>query len=36
MVFEQTAELTVPFGDPTDHGQQPIIEIPPATTSRRG
>jgi hypothetical protein len=36
MVFEQTTQLTVSFGDPTEHGQQSMIEVPPATTTRRG
>jgi hypothetical protein len=36
MVFEQTTHLPVPFGDPTEYGQQSTIEIPPAPTTRRG
>ena len=34
MVIEETAEQTVPFGETTDHSQQPSIEVPPATTTR--
>jgi hypothetical protein len=33
MVIEETAYKTVPFGDTTDHGQQPSIQVPPATTT---
>jgi hypothetical protein len=34
MVFEQTTQLTVPIGDPTEHSQKSMIEIPPAPTTR--
>jgi len=37
MVVEEAAELTVPFGEPTDHGEQSSVEVTPATTrGRRG
>ena len=34
VVVEETAEVTVPFGEPTDHGQQPSVEVTPAPTTR--
>ena len=33
MVVEETADRPVPFGEPTEGGQQPTIEIPPSTTT---
>ena len=36
MVVEETAELTVPFGQPTHHRQQPSVEVTPAPTTSRG
>jgi hypothetical protein len=36
MVFEQTTQLTVPFSDPTEYGEESMIESPPAPTTRRG
>ena len=35
MVIEQTAEKPVPIGETADQGQQPSIEVPPATTTRQ-
>ena len=36
MVVEQAAEVTVPFGEPTDYGEQSSVEVTPATTRGRG
>jgi hypothetical protein len=36
MVVEETAERPVPFGEPTDHGQEPSIDVTPATTTTDG
>ena len=33
VVVEETAELSVPFGQPTHHGQQPSVEVTPAPTT---
>jgi hypothetical protein len=33
MVLEETAQVSVPFGEPTEDGQQPTIEIPPSPTT---
>jgi len=35
VVIEETTERTVPFGETTDHAEQPSIEVPPATTTRQ-
>ncbi|MDA8063559.1 MAG: hypothetical protein M0T80_14230 [Actinomycetota bacterium] len=35
MVVEQAAELTVPFGEPTDHGEQASVEVTPSTAGGR-
>ena len=35
MVVEQTAQVAVPFGDPTEHRQQPMLEVAPAPTAHR-
>ena len=36
MVVEETAQVTVPFGQPTDDRQQPSVEVTPAPTTSRG
>jgi hypothetical protein len=33
MVIEETANRPVPFGEPTDHGQEPSIDVTPAPTT---
>ena len=33
MVLEEMAQVSVPFGEPTEDRQQPTIEIPPSTTT---
>ena len=33
VVVEEAAEVTVSFGEPTEHGQQPSVEVTPATTT---
>jgi hypothetical protein len=33
MVLEETAQVSVPFGESTEDGQQPTIEVPPSTTT---
>ena len=33
VVLEETAQVTVAFGEPTEDGQQPTIEVPPSTTT---
>jgi hypothetical protein len=33
MVLEETAQVTVPLGEPTEDGQQPTIEVPPSATT---
>jgi len=36
MVLEETAPVTVAFGEPTENGQEPTIEVSPSTaTSHR-
>ena len=36
MVIEETADRPVPFGEPTDRGQEPSIDVTPATTTTDG
>ena len=33
MVLEETAQVSVPFGEPSEDGQQPTIEVSPSTTT---
>ena len=35
MVLEQTAQVTIPFGDPTEHRQQSMLSVAPAPTADR-
>jgi hypothetical protein len=36
MVVEEAADPPVPFGEPTDHGEQPSVDVTPATTTTDG
>ncbi|MHB1850275.1 MAG: hypothetical protein ACYCVO_14970 [Acidimicrobiales bacterium] len=33
MVVEESAEPAVAFGEPAEDGEQPGVEVPPATTA---
>jgi hypothetical protein len=36
VIVEEAAKVTVPFGEPTDYGEQSSVEVTPATTRPRG